>query len=373
MIKIGIITDAVDDAAGGIQTYVRGLVDSLLKTDRKNQYYLIHYKKNADSFYKNRKEIIIPIKPIPFYREFRKIILMPILLKKYNLDIVHETAQIGPFFLPAKFKKIITIHDLVPLIYPKTNNIITWIHHKIGLWLVLKRADSVIAVSNSTKKDILKFFNIPQNKITVIYEGHFNYYTPVKNKKQLDEIKRKYKLYFKFILFVGTLEPRKNISRVIKSFIKIKKEFPELRLVIVGKKGWKYNEIFRLINQLNIGNSVIFTGYVPEEDLPAINSLAEVLVYPSLYEGFGLSALGAIKCGCPVVSSNCSSIPEVINDAGVLVDPTNVSKISAGILKVLKDRSFRNKIIKKGLAQGKRFNWKKFAKKTMRVYEQATE
>jgi len=368
--KIGIITDAIDDNAGGIQTYVRSLVENIFQIDKKNKYYLIHHKKSSDSIYKNRKEILIPLKRFPFYREIRKVILMPFILRKYRLDLVHETAQIGPFFLPSNFKKIITIHDLVPLIYPETHSLLTWIHHRIGLQLILNKVDKIIAVSNSTKRDILKFFNIPENKITVIQEGHFDYYKPINDKAVLNKIKKKYNLTFKFILFVGTLEPRKNICRVIQALVNVRKEFPELKLVITGKKGWKYKEVFRLINKLKLNENIIFTGYVPEEDLPVLNNLAELLVYPSLYEGFGLSPLGAMKCGCPVVSSNTSSIPEVVGDAGILVNPFSIKGIAEGILNILKNDKYKSQLIKKGLSQSRLFNWKRFTHQTIELYKE---
>lgn len=367
--KIGIITDAIDDNAGGIQTYVRGLVENILKIDKKNKYYLIHHTKSKDPIYKRRREIIIPIRKIPFYREFRKIILMSCQLRKYKLNLVHETAQMGPFFLPGNFKKVVSVMDLVPLVYPKTHNFITWVHHRIGLPIILNNVDQIIAISENTKKDILRFFNVSADKIKVIYIDHFDYYRPVKNKMQLEKIREKYGLNSRFILFVGTLEPRKNICRVIKAFVNVRKKFPDLKLVITGKKGWKYNSILQLINQLKISDDVIFTGYIPETDLPALNSLAELLVYPSLYEGFGLSVLGAMKCGCPIVSSNNSSIPEVAGNAGILINPNSTMAITNAIIQVLRNKSLRSQLIKRGFIQAKKFSWKRFARGTIKVYE----
>lgn len=371
--KIGIITDAIDDNAGGIQTYVRGLVENIFKIDKKNKYYLIHHKKSGDPIYKKRREIIIPLRPFPFYREIRKIFVMHCILKKYKLDLVHETAQIGPFFFPAPFKKIITIHDLVPLKYPKTNTFFVWLHHRIGLPLIIKQIDKIIAVSNNTKKDIMTFFGASEKKIQVIYEGHFDYYKKIIDPNKLKEIKDKYNLHFPFILFIGTIEPRKNINRVIKAFARIKESIPSFKLVIVGKTGWKCTDLYALIKATGLQDKIIFTGYVPEEDLPTLNTLATVLVYPSLYEGFGLSPLGAMKCGCPVVSSNCSSIPEVVGSAGVLVNPFSIKEIAESILVIIKNEKRRYLLIKKGFLQSKKFDWKKFAKQTIKLYEKTVK
>jgi len=356
--KIGLIVDALDDSSAGISVYAENLVKNILKLDKKNEYVLIHHKKNNKKVFKKTKELIVPLKNIPFAREYRKIFQLPKILEKKRFDIIHETTQIGPFFRKTKFKKIVTIHDLTPLRFPKTQSWQTHLHHKVGLKKILRRVDKVIAVSKSTKKDILKFFNIKKSKINVIYEGY----------RKLEIGKnclKKYKIQKPYLFYVGTLEPRKNIVNLIKGF-KLSKI--NCQLIIGGKKGWKYQEIFEIVKKEKLQKRVKFIGFVDDEDIGYLYKNAIAFIFPSLYEGFGLPILEAMSCGCPVITSNVSSLPEVTGNAAILINPRNTQEISKAIIKI-QNNNIRENLIAKGHKNIQRFNWENMSKETIKIYK----
>lgn len=258
---------------------------------------------------------------------------------------------------------------MIPYLFSETFTPITLLRYKFLFPRTLKTADRIIAVSNSTKRDLINYFNIPEEKIKVILEAADEKFKLL-NKEEINEVKQKYNLNFPFILYVGTLEARKNIPTLIKAFYKIKKKNIEHKLVIAGKKGWKYKEIFETIDKLDLQNDVVFTGYVSDEDLPALYNAADLFVYPSIYEGFGLPPLEAMACGTPVITSNTSSLPEVVGDAGIMVDPCDVDGLTQTMCDVLTNDGLREDMIKKGLERAKMFTWEKCARETLKVYEE---
>lgn len=350
MANIGIITDELDSInPSGIKVYTQELVSNLLKIDKKNNYILIKSKKETG----------------PLYRNF---IHLPKILSKMKLDIVHEPTHLGPFFYNEKYKKVITIHDLSPLILPETrpNSYFTWLRHKIGLPILLKKVDVVITVSENTKKGLIKWFGINEDKIKVIYEAADVRYRHISDVDIPDDIKLK----GPFILNVGTLEPRKNVITLIKVFHLCKNKYGiKHKLVIISKKGWKYKDIFNIIKTLRLENDINILQDIEHEELVYYYNTASVFVYPSLYEGFGLPVLEAMQCGCPVITSNTSSLPEVVGDAGLLVDPYDINYLSENIAKVLNDKNLESSMRLKGFEQAKKFSWEKTTLETIKVYE----
>jgi glycosyltransferase involved in cell wall biosynthesis len=223
-------------------------------------------------------------------------------------------------------------------------------------------------VSINSKRDIQNIYKISENKISVIGEGVDNRFKTISNKQLLDRVRKKYHLPKRFILFVGTIEPRKNLPLLLSAFAKIKDKFG-IKLIVVGKLGWKYENIFNTASQLKIKNDFIFTGFVEDNDLPAIYNLAKVFVYPSYYEGFGLPVLEAMACGCPVITSSTSSLSEIVGNAAILINPTNIKDITEVILKIVSNKKLKLELIKQGLKQVKKFNWQNCAKKTLNVYQ----
>lgn len=369
--KVGIITDFIDGVAGGIGTYTHNLINNFNRIDTTNKYYLIHYAQTNIDIYENNKEILIERFSLPRGAGYIwRFIQTPLKLKfTKELDLVHDPYEIGALSFKMPFKKVITIHDLTPTLFPHTFRSIMVVLHKLLFPRTLKTADKIIADSKNTKKDLINYFNVPEEKIRVILLAADEKFKPL-NKEGIKEVKQNYNLNFSFILYVGTLEPRKNIPSLIKAFYKLKRKNINYKLVITGKKGRKYKEIFETIDKLNLQKDVIFTGYVSDEDLPALYKAADLFVYPSLYEGFGLPPLEAMACGTPVITSNTSSLPEVVGDAGIMVNPYDVDGLADAMYEVLTNDELREDMIKKGLERAKMFSWEKCAKETLDVYEE---
>ena len=362
--KVGIISEQLNQSLTGVGNYTYYLIKGLNKLDADKDFlYLITHRNNK--FFAN-DEIIIN-NPFPVLKTYAWYPYLIRKLRNYKFDIVHNPTQF-PTIFRLKQKYIITVHDLIQFTLPQDRpgrKII----FKLLFPRTLKTADKIIADSNSTKKDLMNYFNIPEEKIRVILLAADEKFKPLNN-EETKEVRQKYNLKFPFILYVGILEPRKNIPTLIDAFYKLKKKNSPTKLVIAGKKGWKYKEIFETINKLNLQKDVIFTGYVPDEDLPALYNAADLFVFPSLYEGFGLPPLEAMACGCPVITSNTSSLPEVIGDAGIIVNPYDVDALADAMYKSLSNDGLREDMFKRGLERAKMFSWEKCARETLEVYEE---
>ena len=367
--RVGLITNSIDEQSGGVATYAYELIRNLNIIDNKNEYVLIHHTLSSNEIYRRNRNIIIKSHS-PYYKgTLWKLLNAPIKLKnEYNLDMVHDLNGIGPLSFNMPFRKVVTIHDLIPVIYPNAFNLPNALTHRLLLPKTLDNADRIIAVSANTKKDILSIYNIPEEKVITIYNAVSEQFK-VAREQEIIDLREKYNLNSPFILFVLTLEPRKNIPSLLKAFKKLRNKISGVRLVIAGKLGWKYKEIFRLISSLGLDSDVTYLQYIDGDDLPVLYSAAEVFVYPSLYEGFGLPPLEAMACGCPVVTSNISSIPEVVGNAALLTDPIDIKSVCDSIHLLLSDDNLKNEVIKKGLANVKRFSWNQCAKETLAVYE----
>jgi glycosyltransferase involved in cell wall biosynthesis len=230
-------------------------------------------------------------------------------------------------------------------------------------------AKAIIAISKSTKKDLIESYNLPEEKIFVTPLAAGEQYNSL-IKDQDKQILNKYHLKLPFILFIGTIEPRKNIQGLIKAFdlLFLQKKINH-QLVLIGKKGWKSDPIFDLINKVKSKKKIKYLNFVNDQDLPSFYRSAQVFVYPSFYEGFGLPPLEAMKSGCPVIISKTSSLPEVVGKAGLLVNPQSNNDLVSKIDQVIKDQKLRQKMIQDGLIQAKKFSWQKTASLTLAVYQ----
>ena len=275
-----------------------------------------------------------------------------------------------------KCKTITTFHDLsfekYPEFYSAGKNY--W-HLSMSPKKQARRADKIIAVSQSTKDDLVELYGIEPSKIKVIYSG-VNQVSSIKYQvSRKAEVRKKYNLPDIYILYLGTLEPRKNIIGLIKAFelckrrrhIDVSPSFASIKLVIAGSKGWLYKDIFRAANNSSVKNDIIFTGFVEDQDKSVLYSNAELFVYPSFYEGFGFPPLEAMSYGVPVVTSNFSSLPEAVGDAAVMVNPYNLDELAEAMEMVLTNENLKNLLIKKGFERVKKFNWQKCAEETLEV------
>lgn len=280
----------------------------------------------------------------------------------------------SPHFLLAPLnrycKRVMTFHDLSYLRFREFFSVRRDLWHRFQISLFGKsgRPDRIIAVSESTKNDLIEHYGIEPEKVTTIYSGISD--TIVRpSQEELDEFRKKNELPREFILFLGKLEPRKNVPALIKAFnlIKSSNKFENLNLIVVGAKGWLFKDIFEEAERSPHRSKITFKNYITDEDKKFYYSLASVFVYTSFFEGFGFPPLEAMACGTPVVASNNSSLPEVVGDAGILVDPYNAVDISNGVKAVVGDHNLRNALIKRGYERVNIFDWKRCAEQTMEV------
>lgn len=356
--------------SSGIPNYLRNILSQFLKIDRhlfflynKNFFNLSINSPNILTRYGNSSHDVSTSYGNTIWLFTKGIYLM----KKDKLDIFWGPRQILPIYMPPKIKKIVTIHDLVWIYYPQTMEMYNKIVMQILGPKTIQKADHIITVSNSTANSIIEHFNINPDKITVVYHG-CDQYKPLDKKISAEYIANKYKISSNYILTVCTLEPRKNLKTILEVFKDFKKT--GFQFVIAGAFGWKYSKIMALYNKLGFSeNQVKFLGYVQDEDMNKLYSGAILFVFPSIYEGFGLPPLEAMASGTPVIVSNSSSLPEIVGDAGILVNPFDIKEWKEAILKVLSDSTFYNLKKEQGLKRAKNFTWQSSASKILDIFE----
>ena len=356
----------------GVSRYTEELVKSLVKIDSKNQYLLfgtslrqIGYLKSFQKKFENSKNVSFKIFPFPlivFEILFNKIHFFPIEKLIGNFDVLHTSDWVEPKVSTKNIKKLTTIHDAVPYLFPTTLPKRVLKNQKRRLNLVKKESDKIIAVSETTGQDIIKFLEVPQEKVKVIYSASESNFKP-QSEEKINDIKNKFKIKTPYILSVGTQEPRKNIPKLIDSFEEINKTNTNITLVLVGKYGWGPH-----IDPLP---NVIQTGFVTEEELICLYAGCRVFVYPSLYEGFGLPILEAMACGAPIITSNNSSMAEIGKDVAILVDPRNETQMIKAINFVLNlETDNYQKMVRASLDRARKYSWLKTAKETLQVYQE---
>lgn len=345
------------------------LLINLEKIDQINDYTILIPDPPVSDFPKERLNWRYKVlKPKRFWT--RIALPLELFFSKKRPDLFFSPTHYIPWFSPVK--RIVTIFDLSYLYFPD-------MFLKDDLWKLrnwskfsIEHAVHIITISNFTKKNIIKEYKIRENKITVAYPGYDDKkYKVLKDKFLIEKYKHKYKITGDYVIFIGTVQPRKNLIRLIEAFRKIE----NTKLVIVGKttgagkQSWMFDEILKKPAELKIQNKVIFTGFVPEEELPYLLNGAKAFILASLWEGFGLTVVEAMASGVPVIVSNVSSMPEVVGKAGLLINPYSVDQIEQAIRLILTDSKIRNKKIKQGLYQAKKFSWEKMAKIVLKEFE----
>jgi glycosyltransferase involved in cell wall biosynthesis len=284
-----------------------------------------------------------------------------------GVTLFHATEHLLPKL--SRARSVFTLHDIAYLLFPQYHLLQNRIYLALMMPRFLARADRIIAVSENTRRDALRFYRLDPAKIDMIPEGVEPHFRPETNPDRLVALRTRYALPARFLLYIGTIEPRKNLPTLLEAYRTLRDWGCEFRLVIVGKKGWLCKGFFHRLRELGLEGEVIFPGYIPDDDLPALYSAAEAFVFPSLYEGFGLPPLEAMACGTPVVCSNASSLPEVVGDAGLLVAPDDVSGLAAAVERVLADPSLRAELSARGRERAARFTWHETARRTLEVYQ----
>jgi glycosyltransferase involved in cell wall biosynthesis len=286
-----------------------------------------------------------------------------------DVDVVHSTTFCVPTLSPRK-RVVTTIYDLSFVVHPEFHLEANIQHCLAGTRAALDRADAILVISEYTRRDLVDRLGARSERIVVTPLAHDPTYAPVTEVARLEAVRRSYRLPHRFILFVGTMEPRKNLTRLVRAYATLPKVLQrEVSLVIAGGKGWLSDSLRRDLAEQIPADRLQFIGYVRGEDMAALYSLATVFAYPSLYEGFGLPVLEAMACGAPVLTSNTTSLPEVTGGAAVLVSPTDSDAIAEGLTTLLEDAELRATLSARGLARSARFSWDRCARETLAVYE----
>ncbi|MBC7250286.1 MAG: glycosyltransferase family 4 protein [Anaerolineae bacterium] len=363
--RIGIDARMVYYTQAGISQYIQRLISALAEIDLENEYLILQNWRDRSSLCLNHNFRRVSFISPAHHRLEQWLLRFE--LSPLNLDVLHSPDFIPPF--RRNCKSVITVHDLAFLLYP---HLLTedGAHYYGQIDQAVHHTDHIIAVSQNTKQDIIRLLGVPEDKITVIYEAANPIYRPVEDEGELQRVRQKYKIAGDFILFVSTIEPRKNLPTLLRAFRQLLDDYKlEVRLVVAGRRGWLFDEVFALVQELNLAEHVHFLGRVPLEDLPPLYTAASLFAYPSTYEGFGLPPLEAMACGTPVVVSNVSSLPEVVGDAALLVDPDDVSGLTVALWRGLTDEARRAELIAKGFRRAKCFSWEKAARQTLAVYQ----
>ena len=383
--RIGI--DARTLGFSGIGRYTENLIRELLLIDNKNEYtifvqkngrnknYELRIKNNGQKKFINHKSRFLNLKMIevdaPIY-SFKEQFNFLMAVNREKLDVMHFTHFNRPIFYNRP--TVVTIHDLTPIYFQgkKHNSVFKKWAYNLVLKTALNKANKIIAVSSFTKKDIVKHFpNLDAEKIAVIYEGANSRFAPIFNSK-FSISKRILKPY---LLYVGVWREHKNLLGLIKAFNKFKSkvlnsQHSKLKLVIVGKSDPYYSEVSEAARRSKFSKDIILTGYVKDEELISLYQNAEAFVFPSFYEGFGLPPLEAMSFGCPVVSSNAASLPEILGDAALYFDPYNVNDITEKIRNLISDEKIRKELVAKGKKQVLKYSFKTMAEKTLKLYNE---
>ncbi|OGD65732.1 hypothetical protein A3F08_02940 [Candidatus Berkelbacteria bacterium RIFCSPHIGHO2_12_FULL_36_9] len=377
--KIAIDCSKAVNEAAGIARYTENLTENLIKSYSYDQFFLYfnfmrgeeEKKEKIKSLIGQSKNVSYKIYHIPGWIKERVFSLPVSFTRSWvkNSDLVHATEFLS-FDNGLKIPQILTIHDLTMIKFPKHRGSESIRHGKM-LKKAAQNADYIIAVSVATKKDIVKLLHINEEKIKVIYNGKDNVFKPHKiTEKEKKYLTEKYKFALPYILFLGTIEPRKNIANLLLAFDKFAHKNNKYYLILAGKKGWNTKEIEKVYKGMEYKNRVRFLDYVEQKDLPLIYNASDLFCYPSLYEGFGLPVLEAMACGTPVLTANISSLPEVGGSAAGYVDPKNTDEIYQAITKILLNKNLLRKMKTEGIRQAKKFSWAKCAKETHQVYEE---
>lgn len=284
-----------------------------------------------------------------------------------GIDVFHATDHLLPRLSGPR--SVFTLHDVAYHWFPEYHLPLNRWFLRLAIPRFLARADAVIAVSEATRRDALALYGLPPEKVCAVPEGVDERFHPARDGEALNRIREIYALPKRFILCVSTIEPRKNLTMLLEAYVHILPAHPEMGLVIAGQKGWLYEGFFERLRSLGLESKVRLTGYVPEDDLPLLMSAAEVFAYPSKFEGFGLPPLEAMACGTPVVASNASSLPEVVEDGGVQLPPDDLKAWIEGLQSLIERPEHRAEYSARGQAQAAKFTWETAARKTLSVYE----
>jgi glycosyltransferase involved in cell wall biosynthesis len=372
-LHIAIDAHSVGSQLGGNESYATNLIEALAEIDRTNFYTLYVTKPVAVERFNNRWPNFQVKRTLPHTPLVRIPLTLSRELRRHPVDLLHVQYTAPPF---APCPVVTTIHDLAFEHLPETFNRRSWMQLRLTVRRAARRAAHIITVSEYSRRDISRTYGIAPERITVTPEAAPAHFAPVTNETELRRIRESYGIQKNYILSLCSIQPRKNLVRLIEAYSclrRVRSEGKLPQLVLAGKRGWLDNETFRAAQRHALGRDILLTGYVPEQDLVGLYSGAICFVYPSYFEGFGLPVVEAMQCGVPVIAGNRTSLPEVVGDAGLLFDPFDTQALVTALIQVIDDSEYRAALRAKGLEQAKNFNWKRTAQLTLNTYQAAAK
>jgi len=367
--RVGIDYTAAVRQGGGIGRYTRNLIGALARLDRENRYVL--YSAGRDpkrgAWPPNFRSRSLPLTDRHLAIIWQRLRLpIPVEIITGPVDIVHSP----DFVLPCVWRaqKVLTVHDLSFMRYPECSSTALLEYLMRSVPPSVARADLILADSDSTRRDVIELLKVEPARVRVVYAGVEERFSAPRAEYDHDEDLARYGIEWPYILGLGTLNPRKNFVRLIRAYGQLRERGVEHHLVIGGAPGWLYQDIYDTIDELHLGEQVTMTGFVADEDLPALYRGADLFAFPSLYEGFGIPVLEAMACGTPVVTSDTSSLPEVAADAALMVSPFDVEALADALWRVLDDGALRERLVRRGYQRAERFTWEGAAGTLLEAY-----
>jgi glycosyltransferase involved in cell wall biosynthesis len=352
----------------GIGTYLRNLLRQLAHLDRDTEYVLLCHAHDLDAAAHLAPNFRTVLEPSPNY-SLREQFHVPWVLLRERPSLFHAPHYVLP---PAvTCRSVVTIHDCIHLRFPQyLSNRAAHLYARAAMWSAVRRSNCILTVSEASKRDILHFFNVPPEKIVVVYNAIDERFSVDPIEEEVARVRERYQLDQRFVLYVGNIKPHKNLVRLIEAFDELRRgELEDLKLLIIGDQISKLPALRLAVHEHKLHKHVRFLGYMSDDTLAILYRLASVFVFPSLYEGFGLPPLEAMASGTPVVTSNLSSLPEVTGDAAILIDPYDVESIVDGMRRVLTNPTLAADMRVKGLIRAREFSWERSVMKTRSVYE----
>lgn len=355
----------------GISRYIRNLISHLLLASDGERFTVFLGDDNLPPDWLRADSLTPVVSRLPTVRPPVRVaweqLIQPLEVRRRGIGVLHSMGYVKP--LVCRCPSVVTVYDLSFLICPEAFNRSNQLYLSLLTRHSARTANRVIAISMNTKADLVRLLGVPPERISVVYPGVEECFRPIEEGPLLEQFRRRRQLPERFILFFGTLEPRKGADKLLEAYAKLRKEtdLPH-SLILGGAKGWLYDRIFARVRELGLEESVLFAGYVRQEEQPLWYNCADLFVYPSIYEGFGFPPLEAMACGTPVITSNASSLPEVVGDAAQLVEPGDATSLYEAMASVLTDKSRRRQMRERGLARAGTFSWSEAARMTLDVY-----
>ena len=351
----------------GVGTYVRNLLRQLARIDHETEYVLL-CRSDDRPVAKSLGENFRAVSEWSGHYSVAEQLSVPLNLGRSGATLFHAPHYVLPALTPCR--SIVTIHDCIHLVFPQyLAHRLAHAYARTALWTAAHRANRILTVSEASKRDIVRFCRVPDDKVTVISNAIDDRFGVEPPEEEVVRVRERYQLHDPFIMYAGNVKPHKNLERLIDAFALLRRDsFGDLKLLITGSEISRYAMLRRAVHRYNLHKHVRFLGFQPEETLAVLYRLADVFVFPSLYEGFGLPPLEAMASGTPVVVSNVSSLPEVVGDAGVLVNPYDPVSIADGVRQVLTDGPLRAELTAKGLVRARTFSWEASVRQVRRIY-----